>query len=602
MTRVPEPLLPPIVIDDFRPRTPSGAFPAKVVEGEPVRVSADIYTDGHDELRAVARIHLATGPGSATWAEHPMTAVGNDRWEAVVTFDRAGRHEVVVEAWVDLEATWARDARIMLDAGQEPPPRRSDHVAPTGRHSTGGPHPVWVDRPRAVAGAWYELFPRSEGGFAGTAERLVEVAAMGFDVVYLPPVHPIGRTQRKGPDNTLAAGPGDPGSPWAIGGPEGGHTAVHPDLGTLDDFDRLVARARQLGLEIALDYALQCSPDHPWVSEHPAWFHHRADGSIAHAANPPKQYQDIYPLDFWPSDEAERRGLWQACREIVEFWVSHGVRIFLVDNPHTKPMAFWAWLIPAVQSLHPDVLFLSEAFTRPKVMVKLAEVGFSQSYTYFTWRRTKAELTSYVTELTSEPLVDHFRPAFWPNTPDILAGPLRGGNLAAFRLRLLLAATLVPTYGIYSGFELGENQPRSEHDEEYAHSEKYEIKARDWSAADSLAPFITEVNRARRAHPALRSLRNIAFCDSANDLVLAYARWSDDLADVVLVVVNLDPDGVQEDTVWLDLERLGLPARTPFVAYDELRGETYSWVGAAQYVRLDPAVGPGHLLHLRPVR
>ncbi len=591
--------LPAIVIENVRPRTPSGRFPAKAVAGAPVRISADIYTDGHDELAARARVHLADGPGSATWVDVPLVAVGNDRWEGFCTLDRLGLHEIVIEAWVDLAATWARDTERCLDAGVEPPPPLAAGQPTTTRRTTAGPFKLWIDRALAQHGAWYELFPRSEGGFAGTIERIEAVAAMGFDVVYLPPIHPIGTSHRKGPDNTLTAGPDDPGSPWAIGSAEGGHTAVHPELGTIDDFDRLVAAARDLGVEIALDYALQCSPDHPWVAEHPAWFHQRSDGTVKFAENPPKQYQDIYPLNFWPDAVTERDALWQACREIIEFWVSHGVRIFRVDNPHTKPMAFWAWLLPAVQSLHPDVIFLSEAFTRPKVMAKLAEVGFTQSYTYFTWRTTKAELVEYVTELTAAPLVDYFRPAFWPNTPDILSGPLRRGSAAAFRLRLLLAATLVPTYGIYSGYELVENEPKSDHDEEYARSEKYERKTRDWLHEGSLAPFVTHVNLARRAHPALATAANIAFCDSTNDQILAYARWSEDGTDVVLGVVNLDPDAVQEDTIWLDLDLLGLPHGRSFVAHDELTGETYHWTGSAHYVRLDPSVGPGHLFHLR---
>jgi starch synthase (maltosyl-transferring) len=352
-------------------------------------------------------------------------------------------------------------------------------------------------------------------------------------------------------------------------------------------------------MEVVLDYALQCSPDHPWVREHPEWFHLRPDGTIKYAENPPKRYQDIYPINFWPEQDADRVALWEACRDVLEFWIARGIRSFRVDNPHTKPMSFWAWVIPDVQSRHPDVLFLAEAFTRPKVMAKLAEVGFSSSYTYFTWRTGKGELAEYVTELSNPPLADYMRPMFWPNTPDILAGPLRNGPPAAFRLRLLLAATLVPSYGVYSGYELCENEPQSDENEEYRHSEKYEVKPRDWGAPGSLAPFITTVNAIRRAHPALQVLRGTRFHGSSKDAILAYSRVSPGGDDVVLCVVNLDPHGVQEDTLWLDLDALGMPGDEPFEANDELTGQTFSWRGHTPYVRLDPAEAPGHVLSLR---
>jgi starch synthase (maltosyl-transferring) len=355
-------------------------------------------------------------------------------------------------------------------------------------------------------------------------------------------------------------------------------------------------------MEIALDYALQCSPDHPWVREHPEWFHHRPDGSIAYAENPPKKYQDIYPLNFWPPRDADRQALWDACREILEFWIARGVRTFRVDNPHTKPVAFWEWLIPTVQAGHPEAIFLAEAFTRPKVMAKLAEVGFSQSYTYFTWRNSARELADYVTELTSGPTADYMRPNFWPNTPDILAGPLRGGGRAAFKMRLVLAATMSPSYGIYSGYELAENEPASEANEEYLHSEKYEFKTRDWERSDSLAPWIGGINAIRRRHPALQRLRNIRFQHSDNSAILAYAKHTEDRADVVLVVVNLDPDHPQETTLGLDLGALGLPWDLPFEAYDELSQQNFSWRGPNPFVRLDPAWEPAHILHLRAPR
>ena len=464
------------------------------------------------------------------------------------------------------------------------------------------PIPLWVDRERAEFSAWYELFPRSEGGLRATADHGVpRVAAMGFDVLYLPPVHPIGVTHRKGPNNTLEAGPDDPGSPWAIGSAEGGHTAIEPSLGTIEDFDYLVQAARDADMEIALDYALQCSPDHPWVKEHPEWFHHRPDGSIKYAENPPKKYQDIYPINFWPEGgDEQRRALWQACKDILDHWIGHGVRIFRVDNPHTKPLAFWEWVIPAVQRDHPDVLFLAEAFTRPKVMAALAEVGFTQSYTYFTWRNTKWELRNYLEELAQGPKADYMRPNFWPNTPDILAGPLRDGGPAAFKQRLVLAATLVPSYGIYGGYELCENTPASEANEEYFYSEKYEVKHRDWDDPNSLAPFVTRLNDIRRRHPAFAELGNIRFHGTFNDSMLAYSKRSADGSDTMLVVVNLDPHNPHDDTVVLDLAALGMPAHRPFTAYDELSGAVYTWQGPSAYVRLDPWVA-AHVFSLRPL-
>jgi starch synthase (maltosyl-transferring) len=638
-----------IVIDDIRPRTPSGLHPPKTSVGEPTPVSADVFKDGHDVLAARVR----TAPrrrGRQRWTEVAMAPTGNDRWAARVALDEVGPHQLVVDAWPDRFATWRRDVQAKAGAGQDvrveieegvallgrlaehvPEVRRplvraaADALADEGSSlevrlnaglddalavalagvplpedvTSSPPAPLWVDRERARFSTWYELFPRSEGGLAGAAKRLPAVAEMGFDVVYLPPIHPIGTTARKGPDNTLEAGPDDVGSPWAIGGPEGGHTAIHPELGTPDDLRDLVATAHDHGMEVALDYALQCSPDHPWVREHPEWFHHRPDGTIKYAENPPKKYQDIFPINFWPDDDGDRVALWEACKEILDHWIGEGVRVFRVDNPHTKPMAFWVWLIPAVQADHPDVLFLAEAFTRPKVMAKLAEVGFSQSYTYFTWRTTKEELATYVTELSAGPTADYMRPNFWPNTPDILAHPLRDGSPAAFRLRLLLAATLVPSYGIYSGYELCENEWASETNEEYLHSEKYERKARDWARADSLAPFITRVNHVRREHPALQQLRGTIVHHSGNGALLAYSRQTEDLGDVVLCVVNLDPDHVQEDTLWIDLARLGIAWDEPFEAHDLLTDARYTWHGPEPYVRLDPAEAPGHVLHLR---
>jgi starch synthase (maltosyl-transferring) len=632
-----------IVIDDVRPRTPAG-YPAKAVVGDETVVSADIFRDGHDLLAGRVRWRA---DGERKWHDAPMAHQGNDRWTATIAPEALGAHSYTVEAWTDRPATWWHDVTVKHDDGQSvvlefeegaqlletgatrlpesegatvlalaavlrdatlSPAERLEAVASSGvveRLSTvpdpvdltaSSLMPLWVDRPRGVAGAWYELFPRSEGGFVGTRRRLAAVAAMGFDVLDLPPIHPIGSTFRKGRGNTLEPAPDDPGSPWAIGASLGGHTAVHPDLGSLDDFDQLVAEAERLGMEVALDYALQASPDHPWVREHPEWFHHRPDGSIRYAENPPKKYQDIYPINFWPADEGDRIALWEACRDIFDFWIDHGIRIFRVDNPHTKPLPFWEWVIADIRARHPEVLCLAEAFTRPKMMAKLAEIGFTQSYTYFTWRTTRDELRTYVTELTQSPLADHMRPNFWPNTPDILSGPLRHGPPAAFALRLVLAATLVPSYGIYSGYELGENEPASELNEEYASSEKYEIKRRDWSR-QGLVPLITRMNEIRRAHPCFSRLTDIRFHHTNNPALIAYSRGQGD--DAVLVVVNLDPVRAQEDLIWVDLAALGLPTDAPVAVHDELTDATYTWQGGDQYVRLDPVSQVAHVFHLR---
>jgi starch synthase (maltosyl-transferring) len=633
-------VLTPIVIDDVRPRTPSG-FPAKGVVGERLPVSAVLVADGHDHLGARVRWRKA---GTRRWESSPLVDQG-DRWAGEVTPTEIGLHELELEAWTDRYATWRHEIEVKVAAGQDvaleleeggrlleelsaafdgadrerleaasQAVRRTacsldvrldaacddamarllaDH--PDARLSASARQRVWVDRPRAEVGAWYELFPRSFGGLRGAMAHLDYVADLGFDVVYLPPVHPIGTTNRKGRDNTLVAGPDDPGSPWAIGAASGGHEALHPELGTLEDFDAFVARAAELGLEVALDYALQCSPDHPWVRDHPEWFTRRPDGSIRYAENPPKKYQDIHPIDFWPTEEADRVALWEAARDVVLGWVDRGIRIFRVDNPHTKPLAFWAWLIEDLHRRHPDLIFLAEAFTDPPMMAKLAEVGFSQSYTYFTWRNEAWELRDYVVELTQGPLADYMRPAFWPNTPDILAGALRRGPRSAFAIRLVLAATLVPTYGIYSGYELCENEPASESNEEYAHSEKYELKDRDYTAFDSLAPVIRQVNQIRRAHPSVWALRDIRFHHSDDEQVLVYSRGHAD-SDLLLCVVNLDPHHAHETTVRLDLVALGLPTQGHYQVLDELTGETYTWSGDAAYVRLDPIAG--HVAHL----
>ncbi|MFF5894587.1 alpha-1,4-glucan--maltose-1-phosphate maltosyltransferase [Streptomyces argenteolus] len=547
----------------------------------------------------------------------------------------------------------------LRDTGRPAADRLAAALAPEvdealGRHplrelvTASRPMPLTVERRRALYGSWYELFPRSEGArweetappkparasraartaktaktttaaarkksprvtaeltppsprlvsgtFRTAAERLPAVAAMGFDVVYLPPIHPIGTTHRKGPNNSLTPGPDDPGVPWAIGSADGGHDAVHPDLGTIEDFDHFVATARTLRMEIALDFALQCSPDHPWVSEHPEWFHHRPDGTIAYAENPPKKYQDIYPIAF----DADMSGIVAETTRVLRFWMDHGVRIFRVDNPHTKPVVFWEKVIADINRTDPDVIFLAEAFTRPAMMRTLASVGFQQSYTYFTWRNTKQELTEYVSELSGES-ASYMRPNFFVNTPDILPGYLQEGGRPAFEARAVLASTLSPSWGVYAGFELYENTPVRPGSEEYQDSEKYQLRPRDWESAEregrSLAPLITSLNRIRRRHPALQQLRDVHFHQVDNEALIAYSKRSG--SDVVLVVVNLDPHHTQEATVSLDMPRLGLDWHESVPVRDELTGDTYHW-GRAFYVRLEPGVTPAHIAVLRP--
>ena len=645
--------LPHLVVQDVRPSTPHG-FPAKAIAGEKVPVAASVFRDGHDELAARAVLYKS-GEEMAACALSPGA---DDTWSGDLSPPEPGLYELVIEAWTDRYATWAKKAAIKLaarqdvgveiaearllieewasrlsggDGGLEGPvahalsalgdasadeaqllnPALSTAVA----HALAGPalardltrsepHPLWVERERAGVGAWYELFPRSFGGLRGAAAEIPRLAGLGFDVLYLPPVHPIGRTERKGRNNSLEPVPGDPGSPWAIGSEEGGHLAINAELGDFDDFDYLVRTARAEGMEVALDYALNCSPDHPWAKEHPEWFYHRPDGSIAYAENPPKKYQDIYPLNFWPEREADRVALWEACKEIVYFWADKGVRIFRVDNPHTKPFAFWEWLIGSLRAERPDIVLLAEAFTRPKVMARLAEIGFSQSYTYFTWRVPQygpEGLRTYVEELSQGPLADYLRPNFWPNTPDILSGPLRGGPPAAFALRYVLAATLSPLYGVYSGYELYENEPASPDNEEYLNSEKYEIKHRNFSRPGNLSHLFAMVNGIRRRHPAFSRLRNISFHGSDNPSIMAYSKRSDGGTDLVLVVVNLDPYGAQSATLDLDMAALGAPAGTSLEVHDELSGETYTW-GQRPYVMLDPFRRVAHIFDVRWAR
>ncbi|WP_369376226.1 alpha-1,4-glucan--maltose-1-phosphate maltosyltransferase [Streptomyces sp. cg36] len=648
-----------IPVLDVRPAVDCGRRPAKAVVGETFQVSATVFREGHDAVAANVVLRDPRGrPGP--WTPMRELGPGTDRWGADVTPTAEGRWSYVVEAWSDPVATWRRHASIKIPAGQDtelvlaegaalyeraargvPKTKGREAVlaavdalrdtarpaaarlaaaltpeadAALGRHplrelvSSSEPLTLVVERERALYGSWYELFPRSEGAvveagrppvsgtFRTAAERLPAVAAMGFDVVYLPPVHPIGTTFRKGPNNSLSAAPGDVGVPWAIGSPDGGHDAVHPDLGTLDDFDHFVRTARDLRMEVALDFALQCSPDHPWVEKHPEWFHHRADGTIAYAENPPKKYQDIYPIAF----DRDLPGLVEETVRILRFWMDHGVRIFRVDNPHTKPVVFWERVLAEVNGGDPDVVFLAEAFTRPAMMHTLARVGFQQSYTYFTWRNGKQELTDYLTELSGETAA-YMRPNFFVNTPDILHAYLQHGGRPAFEVRAVLAATLAPSWGVYAGYELCENNALHDGSEEYLNSEKYELRPRDWEAAEregrSLAPLLTTLNRIRRRHPALRQLRSLRFHHTDNDAVLAYSKRSG--SNTVLVVANLDPHHTQEATVSLDMPELGLSWHESVPVRDELTGETYHW-GRANYVRLEPGRAPAHVLALRP--
>ncbi len=636
-----------IVIDDVHPRTTTGLFPAKATAGETVQVSADIFKDGHDILGAQVRWRPA---GGRAWRSAPLYLQGNDRWAGAFIPDATGMYEFAVGAWTDTYATWRHKLEVKLAAFEDVSvelvegalffEKRADeaslkaqkaklaevadmlrdesldHTARVASAVTDEtaqlvklPSPdehitvssvmrLWVDRARAGFGAWYCVFPRSWGGLKGLTESLPYIANMNFDVLYLTPIHPIGKRFRKGRNNTLQSTPEDVGVPYAIGSSDGGHTDIEPSLGTIKDFDALVKKANQLGLEIALDNALQCSPDHPWVSKHPEWFNHRPDGSIAYAENPPKKYQDIVPINFWPENKDDRVALWSACKEIFDYWISHGVRIFRVDNPHTKPMAFWAWCIPAVQAEHPDVIFLSEAFTRPKVMAKLAEVGFTQSYTYFTWRTQKQELIDYGVEVSVGASSEFMRPSFWPNTHDILLPPLRDGGVGAFKSRLILASTMVPNYGIYSGYELMENQALDpEKNTDYLHSEKYEIRHRNFDVEHNLSGWIGHINSIRRNHPALHELHNIWFHGTDNDQMIAYSKKSVDGSDAVLVVVNLDPNNAQETTIHLDLWQLGIGWEEPFVAYDEVTGRAFHWSGPANYVRLEPSE-PAHIFHV----
>jgi starch synthase (maltosyl-transferring) len=594
--------LPRIRIEAIAPALDGGDFPVKRTVGERVQVEATLVRDGHDVLRAQV---LHRGPGARRWASAPLEAMGNDLFAGSFEVDACGRWQFAVEAWSDRAATWRDELRRKVEAGQTDLASELAEgeellgVSPldveTGLASTVSDRhgvarsktlEVEVDRRLARFGAWYELFPRSFGGFAGVEQVLSSIADLGFDVVYLPPIHPIGRSGRKGRNNTLPAEPGDPGSPWAIGAEEGGHDAVHPELGTIDDFDRLIARAQEHGLEIALDFAIQCSPDHPWLKEHPEWFQHRPDGTIKFAENPPKRYQDIVNVD-WETED--REGLWHALRDVVLHWVNHGVKVFRVDNPHTKPLPFWEWMIADVRRDHPDTIFLAEAFTRPAMMKALAKIGFNQSYTYFTWKNTRHELEEYVTELAGE-MAQFYRPNFFANTPDILHEYLQLGGRPAFEARLVLAATLSPSYGIYSGYEACENVPVREGSEEYLDSEKYEVKQRQ--VEGPLLPLVRRLNEIRRANRSLQWIDNVTFLETASDYLIAYAKQSE--SDTVLVCVNLDPHRASEGLAVVP-PSLGLPPS--FQVQDLLSDATFGWRTGPNYVLLEP--GQAHLMHVR---
>jgi starch synthase (maltosyl-transferring) len=632
-----------IVIQYPAPAVDGGLYPAKRCVGDPVHIEADIFRDGHEILRAVVRYKA---PGAADWREAAMRRtdehLGGVRWAGGFEVDEQGRWEYTIEAWTDVFGTWRDEFSRKVAAEQhdlageisegvlllfsaekaagetadkalikhaletltdDAIPEAAKHDVALGpelfatveriqpRHGAvtlPQPIAVEVDRTLARFSAWYELFPRSWGGLRGVARQLPRLAELGFNVIYLPPIHPIGHTNRKGRDNSLMAGPTDPGSPWAIGDETGGHEAVHPDLGTIDDLRRLTTAAREHNLEIALDFAIQCSADHPWLHEHPEWFHRRPDGTLKYAENPPKRYQDIYNVNW---DSPDWRGLWDALLEVVLQWVDCGVTVFRVDNPHTKPFPFWSWLITNVHEHNRDVIFLAEAFTRRSIMRHLAKIGFTQSYTYFTWKNSRHELTEYVSELALTDESEYFRPNFFANTPDILHEYLQHGGRPAFEARVVLAATLSPSYGIYSGYEHFENVPARPGSEEYLHSEKYEIKRR---ALDGpLLPYIQRLNQIRRENAALQYLSNVTFLDTANDALIGYAKHV--AGNTVITVVSIDPHQVQEGLVIIPAN-LGLPPS--FTAHDLLTGERYLWRIGANFVRFEPGVRQAHVVRV----
>jgi starch synthase (maltosyl-transferring) len=640
-----------VVIERVSPEIDCGRFPIKRVVGERVVVEADVFADGHDQIAC----QILYWQDEKKLKKSPMKPLGNDRWRSEFSAEELGRYYYTVEGWIDRFETWRVDLVKRVAAGQDVHVQLllgTDLIAEAAAQATeedaqvlrqwairlreakdkpegaaialeegllelirrypvkhfasryGKQLMAMVDREKACFSTWYEVFPRScarEAGRHGTFRdcelSLPYIASMGFDVVYLPPVHPIGREFRKGKNNSPNSQPTDPGSPWAIGSAEGGHKSLHPNLGTLADFKHFVSAAEKQGLEVAIDIAFQCAPDHPYVREHPEWFRKRPDGTIQYAENPPKKYRDIYPLDF---ESAEWRALWEELKSVFDYWIDQGVRIFRVDNPHTKPFPFWEWAIGEIKLRHPEVLFLAEAFTKPAVMQRLSKLGFSQSYTYFTWRNTKQEITEYFRELVETELREYFRPSLWPNTPDILPGFLQLGRRPAFMVRLILAATLGASYGIYGpAFELCENTPLQPGSEEYLNSEKYELKHRDLLSAGSLRDFIARINQIRKEHPALQRNRSLRFHETDNSELICYSKTSDDLLDVIIVIVNLDCVRVQTGWVDLDLSSLGLDADQTFRVHDLLGQGEYLWHGSRNYVALTPESLPAHILRVR---
>ena len=645
-----------VVIEHVEPEVEGGRFPIKRTVGEEVRVRADIYADGHDLLGAML-LYRAVGDG--TWAEVPMRVVNNDRWEASFRVKTLGRYAYTIVAWVDAFRTWSADLRKRADAGQEiavdvligaeivraaagrasgrdakklteaaaqlKASAKADRETALGiavnpelaslvsgnRDRTADARyekelAVVVDVEKARFSAWYEMFPRScttdpkrHGTFRDCVDRLPYIAGMGFDVLYLPPIHPIGRAERKGKNNSTTPLPEDTGSPWAIGAKEGGHKAIHPQLGSLEDLKALVGKAQDFGIDIALDIAFQCSPDHPYVKEHREWFRERPDGTVQYAENPPKKYQDIYPFDF---DSVSAPALWEELKSVVEYWIEQGIHVFRVDNPHTKPFAFWEWMIGEVKREHPEVIFLSEAFTRPKVMYQLAKLGFTQSYTYFAWKNTSWEITGYFTELEEGGVLEYFRPNLWPNTPDILNEYLQKSGRPGFMVRLILAATLAASYGIYGpAFELCEGRAVREGSEEYLDSEKYQIRVWNINNPNSLRDLITHVNRIRRGSPALQRNTGLKFHPVDNAQMIAYSKVCDDPADMIFVVVNLDPHNRQAGWVTVDVDALRLGTEESYQVHDLLTDARYVWHGSRNFVELNPTVLPAHIFRVHSI-
>ena len=642
---------PSVVVENLQPLLDGGRFPIKRIVGEDLAVEADIFKDGHDVVAAVLKWRVL---GQRAWREAPMSFVDNDRWRGICTLYDEAIHEYTVEAWTDSFRSWQQEFAKKFQGGISDLQSEALEGAALVKAAAGrardradrtrldefseeissaanseiyaiaqsaeldvlmatypdrfdamqyDPAPrVIVDRSAALFAAWYEFFPRSAEGhvdrgstFRDCLPRVDDAKAMGFDVIYLPPIHPIGHANRKGRNNSITSEPGDPGVPWAIGSEAGGHKAVEPSLGTLADFDWLQKEVRKRGMEIALDFALNCSPDHPYVKEHPEWFYKRPDGTIKYAENPPKKYEDIYPLNFRCENWRE---LWAEIKSIVLFWAERGVRIFRVDNPHTKPVAFWEYLITGVREKYPDTIFLSEAFTRPKMMKALAKAGFNQSYTYFTWRNSKRELIEYFTELTQTEMSEYFRPNLWPNTPDILPFVLQEGGRPAFMIRVLLAATLSPLYGIYSGYELCENEPLPGR-EEYLDSEKYQFKQRDWNAPGNIKDWITRLNKIRKQNRALQLYSNLRFYPAENDAILFYAKMTAARDNIILVVVNLDPHRKQHSFVDVPIEQFGQMESDEYTVQDLLSGASYTWRGRRNYVELDPEIQPSHIFLVR---